>query len=130
MGDGYSGWSNYETWRIANDVLINTMDAWQRNGERYDTVDELADALEQEIESLIDDDNGNGFAVSLARSFVDDVNWREIAESAIDELTRENWIECDECGDMFPGKETTEQDIDGVTGTYCHDCAEELLGDE
>ena len=87
MGDTtYNGWTNYATWLVANDVIINHADAMQRNGERYETVQELADVFREFVDFLIDDDYGNGFAVSLARSFVSDVNWYELAEHYTDEL--------------------------------------------
>lgn len=119
----YNGYPNYETWRIACDVLIDRADYLIKDGVRFDTVGELADHFRDEIESLIDDDGGNGFAVNLANSFISDVDWLHIADGFEEELTRENWIECEECGNMFPGEETAEL----ASGTYCHSCAEDVL---
>jgi hypothetical protein len=90
MRDGeYNGWENYETWRInleildgmtpedfgitANDIEMDGIDAVTEN---------LAEALEGYVAELLEAD-AKGFALDLALSFIDRVNWGEIAHSML-----------------------------------------------
>lgn len=122
----YNGWSNYETWRINLEFASDYCDTLARDieagyAERFDSVADLATALDDALDNLIDDYAGNGFAANLARSFASNVNWQEIAEHYTDELTRENWSECEQCGETFPPALTTET----ATGnTLCFECAD------
>lgn len=126
----YNGWSNYETWRINLEVCDDYCSSLVEDRMTFDSLRDLAQSLQYYVEEMIDDDGGNGFAVSLANSFISDVNWEEIADHYDGELFNVP-PECDDCGEHFPhgdacgndlmGKECDACSID-ETG-YCRRCA-------
>ena len=77
----YNGWSNYETWRINLEFVDGT------------SLDDLGFESDAEVkavagllESLCTDqicEQAQGLAKDLACCFLDQVNWREIAEHLI-----------------------------------------------
>ena len=77
----YNGWTNYATWRVNMemfdgqpvDVITDETDAWGLG--RY--LRELA------LEYLAE--QASGLALDYAEAFLDDVNWREIAERMIED---------------------------------------------
>jgi hypothetical protein len=87
----YNGWTNYATWRINLEILDGTTVedlGFEPQGEdRDDDERALADALEEHVDSFLEE-SGSGLVLDYARSFVSDVDWREIAEHLIDA-----WIE-------------------------------------
>ena len=64
----YNGWTNFETWKVALEI--------------FDGCDELmgAEECEQFAEELIFQDAPPAFE-SIARAFLAEVNWHEIAHS-------------------------------------------------
>ena len=76
----YHGWTNYATWRV-NLEVFDSMDADSFNLSQQDY--ELADDLKEYVESYIDESTPDGLAKAYALAFLDDVNWREIAEHMI-----------------------------------------------
>lgn len=103
MAKTYRGWTNYETWRIQLEMLdpyycddfgVTPCDDFgviPEEGERLSNIRALEDSLKtlcvEEFES-----DANGWGRILARddalSFLDAVNWRELAEHMIDEYLR------------------------------------------
>ena len=94
MTERYNGWTNYETWRVYLEILdgMDCEDFGVRPNE--DDVDEsariLAEALESYCAEMVEM-NANGFALDLALSFLNKVDWQEIAEHMVeDSLTLSN----------------------------------------
>ena len=73
----YNGWTNYETWRVNLEIFDGT-NLWEDV-----TAEFCQDLVEQHIEQ-----ESKGLAFGYAMSFLDDVNWHEIA----DHLKRENKV--------------------------------------
>ena len=87
----YNGWTNYATWRV-NLEMIDGMEpddfGFSRKEEFTLTeVFELADALQNHVESLICDYDNVRLAQDYALAFLSDVNWREIAQHMVNEFT-------------------------------------------
>ena len=91
----YNGWANYATWRInleiVDDYIYNTVydtdgketvNRWLKADE-FDTARELEDYV-TDLLRLEDDtkDYAERFVRSYASSFIADVDWYELAESA------------------------------------------------
>lgn len=76
----YNGWTNYPTWRINLEIFdgYNPVDDDDKRPayEIGDSLKELADEILEQSPEL---------ALSYARAFLADVDWREIAEHKIDE---------------------------------------------
>jgi hypothetical protein len=101
----YNGWSNYETWRVDMEVLDGkSCDdfGFIPDVERASTVSaqELADLLKTYCVELVEQE-ANGFALDLALSFLEDVDYREIAQHMIVDYFENN-----------PPEEDTEEDSD------------------
>ena len=81
----YNGWTNYETWRV-NLEMINGIDPYEM-GWLPDTENspDLADCLKDYVtEMLCGQGSFNSLALDYALAFIDQVNWREIAEHMLD----------------------------------------------
>ena len=89
----YNGWFNYETWlvKLWIDNDQGSQSYWQEQAEEFYKVDAddcsgLADALkehhEEYLSSIMPD---SGFAADLMSAAMSEVNWREIAESLIND---------------------------------------------
>ena len=76
----YNGWANYPTWRINLEIFdgYNPIDEDDKRPayEIGECLKDLADEILEQSPEL---------ALSYARAFLADVDWREIAESKIDE---------------------------------------------
>ena len=77
----YNGWTNYATWRVnleifsdmsADDMGWGGMDRW-----------ELAPILKDWVEEYIEQTAPEGLARDYAMAFIDNVNYREIADVLI-----------------------------------------------
>ena len=78
----YNGWTNYETWRI-NLELFDGFDPFDYfSDDQANMMDWLADYLKEHAETLIYEAGGGdgNIAVDYALAFLQEVNWREIAE--------------------------------------------------
>jgi hypothetical protein len=78
----YNGWTNYATWRV-NLEMIDGLDPREMGWHRLDKFD-LADCLKEYAGEMLECGASDGLALDYARAFISDVNWREIAESMID----------------------------------------------
>jgi len=74
----YNGWTNYETWRV-NLEIFDGMTARDLTGLRVPTISELKDAAKEYAQQLIEDTSPEGFARDYALTFLDAVEWWEIA---------------------------------------------------
>ena len=70
----YNGWSNYATWRVNLEILSDI------EFEESVTPDDLKEIVEDFVLS-----NTNKIAGDYARVFLDEVNYKEIAETINDE---------------------------------------------
>jgi hypothetical protein len=78
----YNGWTNYSTWRV-NLELIDGLDPRDMGWHKLDRYD-LASALKDYVDELLESSTPEGIALDYARAFVSDVNWYEIAEGMIE----------------------------------------------
>ena len=76
----YNGWANYATWKINLEILdgYNPIDEDDKRP-AYEIADSLKDLADEILEQSPE------LALSYARAFLNQVDWREIAESKIDE---------------------------------------------
>jgi hypothetical protein len=73
----YNGWTNYATWRVNLEIFdgLNPRDMGWQGFEPYD----LAPVLREYVEEIIESTAPEGLARDYALTFVDNVNYREIA---------------------------------------------------
>ena len=81
--NGYNGWSNYATWRVSMEMFdgFDVQDAYPVEVAENDAYG-LSLQLKNYADNLVCDPFADSrlFAVNYARAFLQDVNWREIAE--------------------------------------------------
>jgi hypothetical protein len=70
----YNGWANYATWRV-NIEMFHDLDQDGWNDSSPDDCKEYAEMLIQ------NEGTDSGFAWDYAMSFLQNVNWQEIADS-------------------------------------------------
>lgn len=85
----YNGWTNYATWRVNLELADGIIESMQDDAEddperRYADTYDLGKAVEEAVDEALTDYGQieDGIALNYARSFVSDVDWREIAEHA------------------------------------------------
>jgi len=71
----YNGWTNYATWRIN----LELFDGFDNDGEKVD-YEFLKELAEEHV------DNSQELATSYANAFMDEVNWREIADGINEDI--------------------------------------------
>jgi hypothetical protein len=76
----YNGWTNYATWRINLEMFDGGDFASDNDLDAYD----LGQSLRGFAEDLLSE-QGSGMVLDYALAFLDDVNWREIAEHMIED---------------------------------------------
>lgn len=85
----YNGWTNYATWRV-NLEIFDGMSPYDFNkSDAY----ELGQDLKSYAEEIIGTGCDNTLALDYALAFLDDVNWREIAQSMKDAYDDNNETE-------------------------------------
>ena len=83
MKDTYNGWANYETWRVQLEVIDGmTRDDFASDEE---DVENLAESVSQYVDEVVLGSIPDGMARDLAASFLDRVDWVEIAEHLIED---------------------------------------------
>ena len=84
----YNGWTNYATWRVQLEMLdgqtLEDFGMIPEEGETCVGVRQLAGVLQDSCEELIATD-AKGLALDYALSFLDRVNWYELAEHMIED---------------------------------------------
>jgi hypothetical protein len=90
----YNGWANYETWRVhlemldgmtAEDFGISAADV---ENDRDDAVSRLSQTLGEFVYETVDS-QASGFALDIARSFLNSVDWYEIADHFVTDIDYE-----------------------------------------
>lgn len=121
----YNGWRNYETWNVA--LWLGNEEGTQRYWDErtreiartaepryeWESVEdaarsELADELEREIEGARPELGASMFA-DLLGAALSEVDWREIAENWLGDLSTDDWgamscPTCDADGELSDGK--------------------------
>lgn len=81
----YNGWTNYETWRV-NLEIFDGMELEDMSGRTDWDAYDLGEYLKEWAEEIISNDAPNGgLAHDYALAFLQNVNWREIAQHMITE---------------------------------------------
>lgn len=87
----YNGWTNYATWRVNLELIDDIQDKETFFGiSEYTEAYELAKYIEQYVEECLSNDMPNELTLSYAMAFIAEVNWYEIAQHLIEEVTYEN----------------------------------------
>ena len=83
----YNGWTNYATWRVNLEIFDGV--AWL---DQFDNGIDLYDAAEmlKEYATDIIECSGEGLAGDYALAFLQEVDWREIAQSMFNNYAQEN----------------------------------------
>ena len=90
----YNGWSNYQTWRVNLEMLDGmTAEEWGISAsdvedDRSAAVSRLASTLEEYVNETVEL-HASGFALDIARSFLNAVDWYEIADHLITDVDYE-----------------------------------------
>ena len=77
----YNGWTNYSTWRVNLEIF----DGYETDGQRVDH-EYIKDMAEEIVLGEVDEQS---LAHSYAHSFMNEVNWYEIAESINNQIEEE-----------------------------------------
>jgi hypothetical protein len=99
----YKGWTNYNTWLVYTTKIFDELDndfykgfVFEDNGEGEASdpnkvVNRVKDYCEGEIDETEygDEDHWNEDTIYFARAFMSQVDWRQIAQSLIDEFQKE-----------------------------------------
>jgi len=93
LKDGtYNGWTNYATWRVNLEIFdgMDIEDMGWTDLDKYDLSLVLKDYVEEILETQVaGKDGGMSLIFSYAMAFLQDVNWREIAEMLLSEYENE-----------------------------------------
>lgn len=104
MEEGYNGWKNKETWQtwLWHGDWFCDIASEGRFGEEWD-VASLEGMLEDSVwESLTEVPEGGSFLLDIVSSFIDAVDWRELAEAALDTQSNDESTS-DSTGDQTSG---------------------------
>ena len=94
MSKYYNGWANYETWRVnlemldgmtAEDFGVSASDV---EDDRSATVSRLSSTLEEFVNETVES-QASGFALDIAQSFLNSVDWYEIADHFVTDIDYE-----------------------------------------
>ena len=88
----YNGWANYTTWRVNLEMLdgLELSDLFYDEGSDLNDPYDIGQELKAYVEGAIENDEGSALVKGYAYAFLDDVNWREIAEHKLSELELES----------------------------------------
>ena len=79
----YNGWTNYETWRVNLEMFDGMSPEDVLGTADRPEVKELADAMEDWAKDHVTQ-QASGLALDYALTFLEPVNWQEIAQDMID----------------------------------------------
>ena len=83
----HNGWTNYATWRV-NLEMFDAMTVHDFSIDEATEVCDFALTLKEWAMDCIEDSSGFGWARDYAFAFLNDVNWREIAEHMLGDAIR------------------------------------------
>ena len=84
----HNGWPNYETWRVNLELVSDYADSLQKDGARFKSTADLADAFKEYVESIMDE-YPDDLAKDYANAFLESVKWFTVAQH-YDELIQED----------------------------------------
>lgn len=79
LSETYNGWTNYATWRV-NLEIFDGLDLRDMGWHKLDKYD-LAAALKEYANEIIEMGAEEGLALDYARAFISDVDWYDISRS-------------------------------------------------
>lgn len=79
LSETYNGWTNYATWRV-NLEIFDELDLRDMGWHKLDKYD-LAAALKEYANEIIEMGAEEGLALDYARAFISDVDWYDISRS-------------------------------------------------
>jgi hypothetical protein len=82
----YNGWTNYATWRV-NLEMLGDLDLAEFFDEKPDLTDATDWCREYVDDYLASEVREASLVLDYARSFISDVNWREIAQHLLNDAT-------------------------------------------
>lgn len=87
----YNGWTNYATWRVNLEIFdgIDPREMGWTGLDKYDLAPMLKDYVEEVLESEIGSKGEPSLALSYALAFVQDVNYREIADMLLSQYAED-----------------------------------------
>jgi hypothetical protein len=87
MEKTYNGWTNYATWRVNLEIFddMEIVEMFDLTLDAYDLGQDLKDFAEM----IIDNGSSTGLALDYAMTFLQDVNWQEIAEHMVADYCEE-----------------------------------------
>lgn len=84
----YNGWANFATWKVNLeyiDGIITADDILDLSSDEFGGAYHLGRELESHVHNLLDESGAPEYVLDLARSFLCEVDWREIAEHMIED---------------------------------------------
>jgi hypothetical protein len=86
----YNGWANYATWKVNLEYFDGDLDGiFDLSPDEFAGAYHLGKELESYVHNLLDESGAPEYVLDLARSFLSDVDWREIAEHMIEDAELE-----------------------------------------
>lgn len=80
----YNGWTNYATWRVNLEFFDGVAASDHIGTGGRDRLASLMEALRDMVEAHISHGSNTGIARDYALAFIEEVNWREIAEHMLE----------------------------------------------
>lgn len=97
MSEKYNGWTNYATWRVQLELvddyvqgMFGADEDWLKEQREMSTSD-MADCIEDYVTEVLENDTNDevgSIVLSYAMAFIDNVNWYELAEHALETLNQ------------------------------------------
>ena len=92
-GQAYNGWTNYATWRVNLELFdgmtLEEMGFTPDGDDRYEDEARLEEFLSEMASERVTEGSG-GLARDYALAFLDQVDYREIAEHLIEDFCQDN----------------------------------------
>lgn len=87
----YNGWTNYATWRVNLEIFdgLETENMFDLTLSAWDLEQVLKDYAEEVVTMSVSDPHAPNIALAYALTFLQSVNWREIAEHMIEDYKQE-----------------------------------------
>lgn len=89
MDTKYYGWKNYATWRVMLEFFDDKSPESITGGDSNVDKGELAEICKEQLEDFLEQTCSSGLTLDYAMAFVDNVDYREIAEALIERFSDE-----------------------------------------